>query len=199
MIPTMVLLLVRYTALTSSKADMISEVVNALFLTYVASEYLVAEDNVQSRQKNRRALPHSTIVVGIFVVLVNILDRVTGALFLINDLLEGFLHLPRVLFAAVAYVVALFVDINRRGRRITLRDFLPRVGVAFLKVLPAYPFLAVMISFVFMFVINLWEALHLPLEWLNAPIYFGTLYGPFAWVYLNVKRTVIEEQSSLPV
>ena len=72
-----------------------------------------------------------------------------------------------------------------------LGSFLPKVGWAFVKILPAYPLLAVLISFVFLFVINLWEALHLPNEWLNAPIYYGTLYGPFAWVYVYVKHQIV--------
>ena len=67
-----------------------------------------------------------------------------------------------------------------------------QVGWAFLKILPAYPFLAVLISFVFLFVIDLWEhVFHLPLEWLNNPIYYGTLYGPFAYTYVHVKREVL--------
>lgn len=76
--------------------------------------------------------------------------------------------------------------------------FLPKVGHAFIRVLPAYPFMAVAISFCFMFVISLWEALHLPLEWLNGPIYYGTLYGPFAWIYIHVKTRVRQEASALP-
>jgi hypothetical protein len=179
---------------------MISEVVNALFLTYLASEYLIAED-LPSRQRSHhsRINVQSTIAVFCIVLLVNTLDRLTGAIDIANQLLQGFLHLPRILFAATAYVVALYIDVRRRVAPVTIKVFSAKVGWAFLKVLPAYPFLAVLISFVFLFVINLWEALHLPLEWLNAPIYYGTLYGPFAWVYVHVKRQVCEEATSLPV
>lgn len=77
--------------------------------------------------------------------------------------------------------------------------FLPKVGWAFLKVLPAYPFLAVLISFGFLFVINIWEFLQLPEEWLNMPIYYGTLYGPFAYTYVHVKQQVVcYESNALP-
>jgi hypothetical protein len=191
---------------------MISEVVNALFLTYVASEYVVSEQCNASSYSSRSVfggVPVRPLILKmIFVVfVVNVLDRVTGAMNFVNRLLDGFLHLPRVSFAAVAYLVALYVDVTRgRGSttttttsKMTLRTFASKVGVAFCQVLPAYPFLAVLISFVFMFVISIWEALHLPLEWLNAPIYYGTLYGPFAWVYMLVKQRVAEEQYSLPV
>jgi hypothetical protein len=38
-----------------------------------------------------------------------------------------------------------------------------------------------------------------PMEWLNAPIYYGPLYGSFAWVYVHVKRQICQEANSLPV
>lgn len=177
---------------------MISEVVNALFLTYVASEYLVAEDLPSRRVGGRRSIPRSTLVMALIAGLVNILDRVTGAQDIANNLFQGFLHLPRVCFVAAMYVVALYIDVTRRASSLPPGKFLSKVGWQFLKVLPLYPFLAVLISFIFLFVINLWEALHLPMEWLNAPIYYGTLYGPFAWVYVQVKQSILNEHSSLP-
>jgi hypothetical protein len=76
--------------------------------------------------------------------------------------------------------------------------FLPYVGRAFVRILPAYPFMAVMISFGFMFIINIWEFFHLPLEWLNSPIYYGTLYGPFGWIYIHVKKHVQQKAMTLP-
>eukprot|EP00536_Pseudo-nitzschia_multiseries_P017612 jgi/Psemu1/293120/fgenesh1_pg.1674_\ len=120
--------------------------------------------------------------------------------------------------AATSYVLALYVDVHRERvatttnanankiygkshthrrtpKKIPFRSvFLPKVGWAFLRILPAYPFLAVLISFVFLFVVDLWEyVLHLPLEWLNRPIYYGTLYGPFAYTYVHVKQEVVRE------
>jgi hypothetical protein len=180
---------------------MISEVVNTLFLTYLASEYLVADDGLpSSRRSSTSRVSASLLVAGGIVLLINFLDRVTGAKEVANDALQGFLHLPRILFAATAYILALYVDVRyRRGIPLTGKVFATKVGWAFCKVLPAYPFLAVLMSFVFLFVISLWEALHLPMEWLNAPIYYGTLYGPFAWVYVHVKRQICQEATSLPV
>jgi hypothetical protein len=180
-----------------ANGSMISEVVNALFLTYVASEYLVAEDLPSRRAGRRRMIPRSTLVMVLIAGLVNILDRVTGAQDMANNLFQGFLHLPRVCFVAVMYIVALYIDVTRRAPQSPCK-FLFKVGWQFLKVLPVYPFLAILISFVFLFVINLWEALDLPMEWLNAPIYYGTLYGPFGFVYVRVKRSILNEHSSLP-
>jgi len=120
----------------------------------------------------------------------------------------------KLCLAATSYVLALYIDVHRErngetkgndgGSRSKLREkkmpfrsvFLPKVGWAFLKILPAYPFLAVLISFVFLFVVDLWEYIfHLPLEWLNNPIYYGTLYGPFAYTYVHVKQEIIRRNN----
>ena len=114
-------------------------------------------------------------------------------------LLKGFLHLPKILFAAVSYVVALYVDCRRVSPKLTLGEFLPAVAWAFLRVIPVYPFLAVLISFVFLFVIAIVEGLGLPEDWLNWPIYYGTLYGPFSYVYWRVKHSDIRSVLKLKV
>jgi hypothetical protein len=148
---------------------MISEVVNALFITYVGSEYLLAESSGFARRK-KKGLAYLLVAVASL----NVFDRVTGAAGFLNKLLNGFLHLPKVGFAALVYVVALYFDCKKVAPALTAKVFLPLVGKAFLRVLPAYPFLAVVISFGFMIVINIFEALNLPLEYLNWPIYYGT-------------------------
>ena len=50
-----------------------------------------------------------------------------------------------------------------------------------------------------MFVVRAWEILNLPEEWLNAPIYYGVMYGPFAWVYVAVKKDLSYQTSYLPL
>jgi len=49
------------------------------------------------------------------VRLINLLDRISGAMDVANDLLQGFFHLPRAIFAAAAYIVALYCDTKRRA------------------------------------------------------------------------------------
>jgi hypothetical protein len=183
---------------------MISEIANALFLTYACSEYLVGAEDLPSRRRQQQHHPtailsRSTIILAVITLFVNVLDRITGAYEIANQLFEGFLHAPKIIFAAGAFVLALYIDVSIRVSRITWKVFLPKVGWEFLKVLPWYPFLAVLVSFVFLFVINIWEFLHLNTQLLNAPIYFGTLYGPFAWVYVHVKKSILESHSALPV
>jgi hypothetical protein len=90
-------------------------------------------------------------------------------------------------------------QLHSAGRIMPCSKYLPKVGYAFCRVLPAYPFLAVGMSVIFLFLIHVWEWLHLPLEWLQNPIYYGTLYGPFAYTYLHVKRQVLSiEAHTLP-
>ena len=149
---------------------MISEVVNALFITYVGTEYLLSENNEFPKGKKS-----GFVILFVAVVVLNLFDRVTGAAIFVNNLLNGFLHVPKVAFAALIYVAALYFDCKKVSPRLNTKTFLPLVGKAFLRVLPAYPFLAVIISFGFMIVINIFEALHVPLEYLNWPIYYGEL------------------------
>jgi hypothetical protein len=177
---------------------MISEVSNALLLTYFATEYLLATNNGPNGKDTSLLLSRRNIVTVLVVALINVLDRISGLAPFANDVLQGFLHLPRILFAAAAYVVALYVDCRRVAVSLSFLSFLRTVGTAFLYILPVYPFMAVLISFVFLFVIRLFEVLHLPLGWLNAPIYYGCIYGPFSMVYFRVKQRIVLDRTSLP-
>jgi hypothetical protein len=174
----------------------IREIVNALFLTYVGTEWMLQSSSNEllgkqhhqhdSFQVFRRILVNNKLFVAL-VSFLNILDIFKRIL----PSMEGLWQL-RILLAATAYVLALYVDCKRKVPALELFSFLRKVALAFLKVLPIYPLLAVLISFVFLFVISIFETLHLPLELLNMPIYYGTLYGPFSYIYYIVKRQVIE-------
>ena len=168
--------------LFSHKAEMISEVLNALFLTYIATEY---------SSVTLCALPC------LVVVAVNLVERLSFLGAAVSNVLHQFLHIPKVLFAAISFVVLLY-DCRRVHPTLRVLPYLQQVGLAFLYVLPVYPFLAVLISFGFLFIINIFEFLHLNEEILNWPIYYGVLYGPFSFVYWRVKEKVMQEKSSLP-
>lgn len=176
----------------------IREIVNALFLTYVATEWMLLSSNEIGKHQHDsfqvflRILKHNKL----FVVLVSFLNVVDIFKRMLPKL-ETSWQL-RIILAATAYIMALYVDCKRRLPSLELASFLRKVALAFLRVLPIYPFLAVLISFVFLFVISIFETLHLPLELLNMPIYYGTLYGPFSYIYYIVKRQVIESTTSLP-
>jgi hypothetical protein len=214
---------------------MLAEVANALFLTYIATEYIVAS---QDAAASKRFLEHQDdddgngnsrnaryrrwgIVTGM-VVLINVLDRVLGVTMVLanvavretHHLVYALLHIPRIVVAAAFYLAALFWDCRRtlaqrqqQQRRkqqqqhvmTFAKDFLPRVLTAFLSVLPIYPLAAIFISCGFMILITIFEALHLPEDLLNWPIYYGTLYGPFSYIYHVVKLSIVKEsQLGLP-
>lgn len=178
---------------------MISEVINALFVTYLATEF---SGNDSSKfdvdlfpLRKRRRIG----IVLVVVLTVNAIDLLTGIGAWIRAVLEALYHVPKIILVILAYIMSLYVDC-----RYTLRqhkqqrqalpfwsDYLPRVVRLFLRICPIYPILAVGISFVFLFLISLFELLRIPTSILNAPIYYGTLYGPFSYIYFHVKRDVI--------
>lgn len=183
---------------------MISEVANALLLTFLATEYLVlASDSsfIPSTNEtwNRLSKSRRNRILLLATFCINLFDRVSGLSRIADDLFQGILHIPKILFAAIAYVIALYADCRRIFPCMNFwREFMPQLLIAFCYVLPVYPFMAVLISFGFLLVINLFEFLRIPLEYLNMPIYYGTLYGPFSLVYWRVKEKLDQRKNSLP-
>ena len=156
---------------------------------------------------------NQAILLGVLAV--NLLDRLlwaeSAAAEFVKQWFERLLHAPKVIFVAIVYVVVLYIDCSRhttskndkvnhngtslsqRSQQLTVSRFLACICVHFFKVLTFYPLLVLLISFFFMIFISLFEHLHLPLEWINWPLYYGILYGPFSLVYFQVKAKFIEE------
>jgi len=106
-------------------------------------------------------------------------------------------HSPRILLAAVTFVGGLYADCARRAR-VPAPAFFRALGAALLYVAPVYPLLAVAISCVFLVAIAAVERAGLPPDVLDAPVYYGCLYGPFAAVYVDAKRTLAARRFDLP-
>jgi hypothetical protein len=176
-----------------SPTKMISEIVNALFLTFVFTEYHTHVNIRPSLHKSHVLVRLGAAAVS--VAFINFFDRVVGV-DTTARFLEQALH-AKVLVAALIYLTALYVDCAIR-HNVSGRRFCALVSKAFCTILPLYPFLAILISFGFLLVINVFTFLKLPLQLLNGPIYYGTLYGPFSYIYVNVKSQVINEEWSLP-
>lgn len=196
---------------------MISEVVNAIILTYFATEYKLVpqynnNNNAQHQQQNKNVItnwffgveniitkPQNKLIIIIFIA-INSFDYIIGLTSIFHVTFDGFLHIPKILFAAIIYIIAIYYDVKRYdNHNMNIRNkFLPLLGVATLRVLPLYPFLAVFISFIFLFVITIFENLGMPIEILNWPIYYGTLYGPFSYIYFQIKEQVLKEKNTLP-
>lgn len=179
---------------------MLLEAANSVFITFVATEYLLlANDNENNNASARRSpsgllqlSSRPTIRCALAVVmLANAFVRYHDAGAALADWahrrVEGLFHVPRVAVAMLSFLVALYWDCRQKHRRSAKNQpcpapwsngyFLKQLARSFCRLLPVYPFLAVIISFGFLFVISAFEKLHLPLQVLNMPIYYGTLYG----------------------
>jgi len=199
---------------------MLLEVINSVFLTYIATEYLLVENddlsssktsrnNIKSFQQLCAALftsqqssrPRQYIFL--IVLSTNILVRfhATGvalAEWIHNTVgrTQHHFHVPRILVAICSFLIALYWDCRQKYKHLHSKHhscsssgvaassppwsnqcFLQQLLQSFCRLLPIYPFLAVIISFGFLFIITAFERLHLPLQVLNMPIYYGTLYG----------------------
>ena len=186
---------------------MITELVNSIFITYLASEYSLSNKSGTLSRPELFLQQRSRVgTVGAAVLTINVLDSITGIGGLVHLALNRFLRLPKVALAAGAYVVALYYDcqwtlVRRKCNPLRFRhEFCPRVMRAFVRILPIYPILAVLLSFIFLFVITAFEFLQLSTEILNWPIYYGTLYGPFSYIYWTVKsKVLLEFQNTIPI
>jgi hypothetical protein len=199
---------------------MLLEVINSVFLTYIATEYLLVENddlsssktsrnNIKSFQQLRAALftshqsSRSRQYIFLIVLSTNILVNfhTTGVALAewIHNAIgrsQHHFHVPRILVAICSFLLALFWDCRQKYKHLHSKYqsisssgvaassspwsnhyFLQQLLQSFCRLLPVYPFLAVIISFGFLFVITAFERLHLPLQILNMPIYYGTLYG----------------------
>jgi hypothetical protein len=171
-----------------------SEVFNALLITYAASEYTIASSSRTGFSLQAFVTSRSNQSFVALVIVINLVDRLIGLALFLKGTVESLLHAPKIVLAAVLYMMVLYVDCLRHVPTLSPRVFGSRVGMEFLKLVPVYPCLAVLISCGFMVLISICEHLHVPLEWLNWPIYYGTLYGPFSLVYVQVKRKIVDDE-----
>ena len=200
---------------------MIQEVCNALLITYVASEYLLLSSHNNNNNSTTTEIVRTIVTQKGFIGLLSVIlflnillvpsnvAKVTRATDTVNKAFHWFLHLPRIIFAIFTFLIALYVDCSKQNNTnnttysssrvaITIPKFLLVVLQSFLYMLPIYPFLAALVSFGFLFIITTFEFFHWPLEYLNNPIYYGTLYGPLSLIYWNVKKRLLIHQEHIP-
>jgi hypothetical protein len=97
----------------------------------------------------------------------------------------------KAVLVSFCFTGGLWLDCSR-VRRPNTRHFFEEIGNACLHLLPVFPWVAIFISFGFFILISLLDSLSLPTKFLNGPIYYGTLYGPFSIVYIRVKKAAAE-------
>mmetsp|Transcript_13589 Transcript_13589/g.29549 ORF Transcript_13589/g.29549 Transcript_13589/m.29549 type:complete len:220 (-) Transcript_13589:94-753(-) len=218
---------------------MLLEAVNSVFLTFLATEYLLNNNedplpiasSSSSKHNSRhdrnsvfrhyldlsatfissqhsRPLRYTFIVVLAINFFVHFHAWGAALAAAIHTKVETLFRIPRILVAIFTFLLALYWDCRQKynvnNKKSTSpapwsnRYFFRQLLQSFCRLLPIYPFLAVVISFVFLFVISAFERLRLPLQILNMPIYYGTLYGPLMMMYWDVKKTVARSGSVLP-
>lgn len=213
---------------------MILEAINSVFLTFIVTEYLLADERSSGLDTNdyqsnnyqnnggrqlmqiiRRlkilTLTHHGKVAQVMFAAVGCLNLVihfhvseTAISLWGNSKVEKLFHIPRIMIAIASFLIAVYFDCRRIMKKNTItttdgsrtknnqswsnKAFVHQLIKSFSILLPIYPFLAVVISFGFLFVVSIFEKLNLPLEVLNMPIYYGTLYGPLSYLYWDVKK-----------
>lgn len=223
---------------------MLCEIANSLFSTFLASEYLLASENITAHtihnfgdegnnpdyinkksctcgksvkitrqialtffSSHSRPIQYSFIAVSFVNLVAHFHDTGVAILQWIHIKLEGGFHIPRILVAIISFLVALYYDCRRVVSKLSRDNLRKRDGMSsrewsngfffrllfhcFCRLLPIYPFLAVVISFGFLFVASFFEKINLPTRILNVPIYYGTLYGPLSFMYWDVKKGIL--------
>lgn len=129
--------------------------------------------------------------------------KATAGLLLLWGLLWVLLHLcgaeewaeaallERILVVAASYYCLCLWDVRRRKPDLGGEEFLAHFVAAGAKALLILPVATVAVAAGFLVLVTLLEAVRLPTAWLNGPIYYGALYGPFSSVYFFAKRQVM--------
>jgi hypothetical protein len=93
------------------------------------------------------------------------------------------------------YILLCWLDLRRHLSR---DQFLRQLARAVAATLALFPALAVGIAALMLLVANALDALGSDSHILAGPIYYGVFYGPFAFVYVFMKRGALQPRASLP-
>ena len=214
---------------------MIIELINSLFVTFVATECLLVSTNNNTRTSTfystnpqskvrigqfqfSRSLQILTIIVSLINIFVHFHDRGVALSKWIQDNAR-FSRATRIVSAIAAFLLSLWCDCrrianasasknsmddtnNKAPTKWSNKHFLVLLVKSFCRILPIYPFAAVVISFICLFIITLFEDLKIGTAILNWPIYYCTLYGPLMLLYWDVKsvfaRSAVNTDIILP-
>ena len=155
------------------------ELVVSLLASYASSEYLHG-----SRRRAAFAIGAALAANGLLL-----LPTVMPALGLRS----------KVPVVAVCYIGTLYTDVVFFRRQLDWLQFCEALQEAVGRLMfPLFPLLSLLFAFIFLEIGELCERSGLPTLWLNDPIYYGVLYGPFAYLYVHVKA-VAKAQTVLPV
>lgn len=160
---------------------MLLEAVNSVFFTYVVTEYTLCDTSLYNG--TRRGTLGFTAAVLVLNLFVRYHDTGAAIAQWVHEKLDILFNLPRIAVAFSSFLSALYCDCRRKyiesAKRsaspasFSTRYFVETTLKSFCKLLPVYPFLAVVISCGFLLVVTVFEKLQLPLDILNYPIYYG--------------------------
>lgn len=97
----------------------------------------------------------------------------------------------RILVIGAAYYGLSLWDVRRRRPDMLAGEFLGHFLLAAGQSVAVLPLATIAVACGFLLLVTLLEAVHLPTAWLNWPIYYGALYGPFCTVYYFAKRRAL--------
>lgn len=97
----------------------------------------------------------------------------------------------KIVAIAGIFLLVNFVDVKRLDPAVDLSSYSKAFAAALLYAIPAFPVAAVAISVCFLVIVSAMEAVSIDPHWINSPVYYGTVYGPFYVLYWRIKRELL--------
>lgn len=186
------------------------ELVNALVITFVATEHLLKEQlryergggGTQSLRARRIYLGGLGVWILVnFGFFVSKLFAGSG-----GDGGDGGSHAfhfkpfpSQVALVAVllAFVGLAWWDIHRLKPDVTVKTFARQICISTLESLLILPLVSVGVAMAFLVLIGILDVVHTSTAWLNNPIYYGVLYGPFSTIYFFTKKRCVSNRGQI--
>eukprot|EP00471_Norrisiella_sphaerica_P007871 CAMPEP_0184495316 /NCGR_PEP_ID=MMETSP0113_2-20130426/30952_1 /TAXON_ID=91329 /ORGANISM="Norrisiella sphaerica, Strain BC52" /LENGTH=188 /DNA_ID=CAMNT_0026881453 /DNA_START=252 /DNA_END=818 /DNA_ORIENTATION=+ len=111
-----------------------------------------------------------------------------------HDALEDKTFFTKILMISVTYALVCWYDTKRRRQGLKLGEFLLHFLNASTEACLMMPIIATGLATILVLTVSIVSAFHLTTEWLNWPIYYTVLYGPWAAVYVLVKRRCLRPE-----
>ena len=183
------------------------EVANALVLTYLATEYLLKEQIRHSSSERlaasgfQKRLQRASFLVWGLVNFGFFLARLFSSSEGGDRSASSFhLHLPSqvvLVFVFVSFVALAWWDIRRVKPDLTTKTFVRQICVSTLESLLILPLVSVGVAMAFLVLIGILDTVHTSTVWLNNPIYYGVLYGPFSTIYFFTKKRCVSNRGQI--
>ena len=145
----------------------VTEIAVSLLCTYASSEYL---------HGSRKRAMYAVLAALVVTVMHATLAALLPALSVVSKL-------PLV---GAIYLGALYADVVTYGG-LSRVEFARALTGAAVELMPLFPLFSIAFAFVFLELGELFERIGISHLWLNQPIYYGVLYGPFCYLYVRVK------------